>query len=139
MALTQKRYKRIVARSRALLEHASPLQVMRYLGDLRNRISTRCGYAISEVLTIGAFDAEHSLFCNLRHRQWSRGKERELGRGARPTLIYEPGEVAQTFAQLLQPPPPRRRPNNHGPFTFCTRRPRRVQVLLWSNNLFELM
>ena len=41
VALTQKRYKCFIARSRALAEHASPLQVMRYLGDLRNRISTR--------------------------------------------------------------------------------------------------
>ena len=66
VALTQKRYKSFIERERALAEHASPLQVMRYLGDLRNRRTTSCGSAISEVLTIGAFDAEHSLFRNLR-------------------------------------------------------------------------
>ena len=62
VALTQKRYKCFIARSRALLEHASPLQVMRYLGDLKKGTATRCGSALFEVLTIGAFDAEHSLF-----------------------------------------------------------------------------
>ena len=66
MARTQKHYRRFIGRSRALAEHASPMQVMRYLGDLRNCPATRCGCAVSEVLTIGAFDAEHSLFCNLR-------------------------------------------------------------------------
>ena len=60
VALTQKRYKRIVARARALAEHASPLQVMRYLGDLKKGTATHCGSALFEVLTIGAFDAEHT-------------------------------------------------------------------------------
>jgi len=39
---------------------------MRYLGDLRKNKTTHCGFVFSEVLTIGAFDAEHSLFHNLR-------------------------------------------------------------------------